>query len=364
MRVQTEPGHKLPVSVPRRMRALCKSEPEAGFRLEEVPVPEPGPGEVLVRVLRAGICGTDLHIYRWDAWAASRVVPGRVIGHEFCGTVVAVGPGVPPTRVGEFVAVECHVSCGQCPVCRGGAPHICPRMQVIGVDRDGGFADYVAVPAQNLWPLPPGIEPDAAAILDPIGNAVHASLVTDLAARTVAVIGCGPIGLLAIAIARRCGAHRIVACDIRPQRLALAQAMGADLVLDARSAPVVERIREVTAGVGVDVVLEMSGSPEGIRTGLRALRNGGSVALVGLAPGEVPLDLVNDVIFKGATVRGIFGRRLWETWELATRLVERGLEVQRVITHRFPLEQFETAFGILERGEGGKVILEVSDPPR
>lgn len=360
MRLEVEPTPQAVPSVPQRMRALAKTAPTPGLELVEVPVPEAGPGEVLVRVLRAGICGTDLHIYRWDAWASSRVALGRVLGHEFCGIVAALGPGVTGVRIGELVAAECHVACGECPICRTGLGHVCPRMQVIGVDRDGGFADYVAVPARNLWPIPPGIEPEVAAILDPVGNAVHAALSTELVARTVAVIGCGPIGLLAISAARRCGAHRIFASDIRPQRLALARTMGADVVLDARTVPVADRIRELTAGLGADVVLEMSGSPEGIQAGLRTLRNGGFMALLGLPAGEVSLDLVNDVIFKGATVRGIFGRRLWETWELATRLVERGLDVRPVITHRLPLERYGEAFGVLERGEGGKVILEVA----
>jgi len=360
MRLQVEPTAQAAPSIPQRMRALSKTKPTAGLELVEVPVPEAGSGEALVRVLRAGICGTDLHIYRWDAWASSRVALGRVIGHEFCGIVTALGPGTTGVRIGELVAVECHVACGACPICRAGSAHVCPRMQVIGVDRNGGFADYVAVPVQNLWPIPPGIEPEVAAILDPVGNAVHAALSTELVARTVAVIGCGPIGLLAIGVARRCGAYRIFASDIRPQRLDLARVMGADVVLDARTTPVADRIREMTAGLGADVVFEMSGSPEGIRTGLRALRNGGFLALLGLPAGEVLVDLVNDVIFKEATVRGIFGRRLWETWELATRLVEGGLHVRSVITHRFPLERYEEAFQILERGEGGKVILEVA----
>ncbi|MDR5683762.1 MAG: L-threonine 3-dehydrogenase [Armatimonadota bacterium] len=340
------------------MRALRKTDRSPGLTLHEVAVGQPGPGEVLVRVLRAGICGTDLHIHRWDAWAASRVRPLTTLGHEFCGVVAAVGPGVAGVTEGERVSVECHINCGRCLQCRSGQAHICPNIEIIGVDRDGAFADYVVVPARNLWRIPHGIPVDVAAIMDPIGNAVHAALSASLVAARVVVIGCGPIGLIAVAVARSAGASLVAATDVRPRRLELARIMGADLAVDARE-DVAELLLDATGGVGADVVLEMSGHPNGLHTGLRVLRNGGHVALLGLPSRPVELDLTNLVIFKGATVLGVFGRRLWETWEQSTRLLQNGLDVTPVITHRFPLEAFEEAFSVLESGEAGKVVFEI-----
>lgn len=345
--------------IPARMRVLRKTGRSPALELEEAPVPEPGPGEVLLRVLRAGICGTDLHIYRWDAWAASRVRPPTTLGHEFCGVVAAVGRDVSGVAEGERVSVECHISCGCCLHCRTGEAHICPDLEVLGVDRDGGFADYVAVPARNLWRIPDEISTDVASIMDPIGNAVYTALSADLTAARVAVIGCGPIGLIAIAVARMSGASLIAAADLRPRRLDLALEMGADLAIDAREDPAATLLN-ATDGVGADVVLEMSGHPDGVRTGLRALRNGGYMALLGLPSGPVELDLANLVILKEATVRGIFGRRLWRTWEQSTRLLRHGLDVTPVITHRFPLEAFEEAFAVLESGAGAKVVFEIA----
>jgi threonine 3-dehydrogenase len=287
------------------------------------------------------------------------VRPPTTLGHEFCGIVAAKGPHVPELTEGERVSVECHINCGRCLQCRTGQAHICPNIEIIGVDRDGAFADYVVAPARNLWRIPDEISTDVAAIMDPIGNAVHTALSADLMAARVAVIGCGPIGLIAVAVAREAGASLIAATDVRPRRLQLALEMGADLAIDAREDPTA-RVLAATDGVGADVVLEMSGHPDGLRGGLRALRNGGYIALLGLPSRPVELDLANLVIFKEATVRGIFGRRLWGTWEQSTRLLQRGLDVTPVITHRFPLEAFEEAFAVLESGDGGKVVLEVA----
>ncbi|MBI3998533.1 MAG: L-threonine 3-dehydrogenase [Armatimonadetes bacterium] len=339
------------------MRALAKTAPGPGFELVELPVPTPGPAEVLVRVAAGGICGTDLHIYRWDPWARSRIRPPRVIGHEFTGTVVAVGDGVTEIAVGERIAGESHVACGWCSRCRHGEAHICERLVMIGGDLDGAFADYVAIPARNAWRLGADIPTEIAAIMDPLGNAVHTALATDIVARTVAVIGCGPIGLMAIPVCRMAGAALVVASDISPGRLALARQMGADVVLDARTDNVPERIRALTDGQGVDVVLEMSGHQAALRDGLRAVRNGGWVGLLGLPAASVELDLANDVILKAVRLEGIFGRRLWQTWEQMTALLRRGLDVAPVITHRFPLERFAEALALLESGQAGKVIL-------
>lgn len=339
------------------MKALLKADAGPGLELADVPVPALGPGEVLVQVFAGGICGTDLHIYGWDDWARGRIVPPRIIGHEFCGTVVQVGAGVTAAAVGDFIAGEGHVACGVCHTCRTGSPHICERLEVIGVDRDGAFAEYVAMPAANAWKIDPSIPRDVAAIMDPLGNAVHAALEARLVTKNVAVIGCGPIGLMTIPICHMAGAAFVAASDVSDQRLALARRMGADLVLDARTEDVPARIREATAGQGADVVLEMSGQTAGLRDGLRALANGGWVSLLGLPSGPVPVDLAAGVIFKEAHLAGIFGRKLWQTWEQATALLKTGLDVTPVITHRLPLENFDEAFALLRSGEAGKVIL-------
>ncbi len=339
------------------MRALVKVDAGPGFQLTEVPVPPVGPGQIRVKVFAGGICGTDLHIYTWDDWARSRIKPPLIIGHEFCGTVVDLAADVHTVAVGDFVAGEGHLTCGTCHSCRRGQPHICERLQVIGVDRDGAFANFVVMPAANAWKLAPSIPRDVAAIMDPLGNAVHASLETSLAAKSVAVIGCGPIGLMAIPICHMVGAAFVAASDVHDYRLGLARRMGADLVLDSRNDDVAARIRESTGGQGADVVLEMSGHGDGLRDGLRSLRNGGWVSVLGLPSGRVELDLANDVIFKEAHLVGIFGRKLWRTWEQATALLRMGLHVTPVITHRLPLDQYEEAFALLKSGEAGKVIL-------
>ncbi len=338
------------------MRAVVKSDAGPGLELATVPVPRPGPGEVLVQVWAAGICGTDLHIAAWDAWARSRVVPPRVIGHEFCGIVVETAGDVEDVAVGDFVSGEGHVACGRCRPCRTGLSHLCERLQVIGIDRDGAFAEYVALPARNAWKVDPAIPRDVAAIMDPLGNAVHAALEAPLAARRVAVVGCGPIGLMAIAVCRMAGAAFIAASDISDARLALARRMGADLVVDARSEDLAARIRDAGEG-GVDVVLEMSGSEAGLADGLRALRPGGWVSLLGLPEQPVRVDLAGGVIFKGARVVGIFGRKIWQTWEQASALLRAGLDITPVITHRLPLERFPEAVDLLRAGAAGKVLL-------
>jgi threonine 3-dehydrogenase len=347
--------------MPRTMRALVKPAAGPGLEIREVPVPVPGPGEVLVRVQAGGICGTDLHIDAWDPWAAARMRPPRIIGHEFCGVVAEVGPevaGVPP---GTFVAGESHVNCGRCHVCRRGQPHICEALEIIGVDRDGAFADFVVLPARNAWPMPAATPVEVAAIMDPFGNAVHSALAAEIAARSVVVMGCGPIGLCAILVAKQAGAGPVVAVDIHPYRLRLAAAMRADHVLDARAVAVPEAVRGLTGGAGADVLLELSGSGEGLHAGLAALRNGGFAALLGLPGRPVAVDLVNDVIFKGIALQGIFGRRLWETWYEATGLLAAGLDLRPVVTHRLPMTRFAEAFELMRSGACGKIILRVED---
>jgi threonine 3-dehydrogenase len=348
----------------RTMRALVKPAPGPGLEIRTVPVPVPGPGEVLVRVRAGGICGTDLHIEGWDPWAASRMRPPRVIGHEFCGTVVKLGPDAHEVAVGDFISGESHVSCGRCHLCRRGDAHICEKLQLIGVDRDGAFAEYVTLPAQNAWRMPPHTPVDVAAVMDPFGNAVHTALATDLGTRSVIVMGCGPIGLCAILIARKVGASPVIAVDVNPYRLRLARRVGADRVLDGRSTDVPKVVRGLTDGAGADVLLEFSGNAQGLRAGLAALRNGGFAALLGLPGRPVEIDLANQVIFKEIRLHGIFGRRLWETWYEGTALLAAGVDIRPVITHRLPLPRFAEAFDLMRSGKCGKVILTVEDPGR
>jgi threonine 3-dehydrogenase len=347
--------------MPGTMRALVKPARGPGLQIRSVPRPQPGPGDVLVKVHAGGICGTDLHIEEWDPWAASRLHLPRIIGHEFCGTVAEIGPDVQGVAVGDFISGESHVSCGHCHLCRQGEAHICERLEIIGVDRDGAFAEYVVLPARNAWKMAPEVPRDVAAIMDPLGNAVHTTLATDVAARSVVIMGCGPIGLCAILIASRAGATPTVAVDVNPYRLRLAGSLGADRVLDARTEDVPRVVRSLTDGAGADVLLEFSGSPQGLHAGLAALRNGGFAALLGLPHRPIEIDLANDVIFKGLRLAGIFGRRLWQTWYQSTALLASGLDIRPVITHRLPLDQFEHAFALMRSGTCGKVILTVEE---
>ncbi|MBI3976683.1 MAG: L-threonine 3-dehydrogenase [Chloroflexi bacterium] len=339
------------------MRAIVKPAAAPGLELVERPVPQPGPGEVLLHVLAMGICGTDLHIHDWDPWAAARVRPPLVLGHEFVGDVVATGPGVNHPAVGDRVVPECHLPCRRCVTCLVGQPHLCEQTRIVGVDRDGGFADYAVVPAEHCWPIGAEQPIDVAAIRDPLGNAVHMVTACGVSARTVLVVGCGPIGLMAIAVARACGAGLVLATDPSAYRRALAVRMGATEVLDPAAADVVAAVRART-GVGVDVVLEASGHPAAIRDGFRALRAGGDIALLGTPTRPVELDLAKDVIFKGATVRGITGRRMFETWvQMANLLDASALDVRPLITHRLPMPEFAAGIELLRSGQAGKVVL-------
>jgi threonine 3-dehydrogenase len=340
------------------MHAVVKVESAPGARLETIPVPSIGRREVLVRVRATTICGTDLHIYRWDTWAQSRIKPPMVFGHEFAGDIVAAGDEVRTIKIGDFVSGETHIVCGHCYPCRIGQSHICRNVEIIGVDRPGCFAEYVALPASNAWLNDPALDPVLAAMQEPFGNAVHTALSTDLVTKTVLVTGCGPIGLFAISIARAVGAARIFATDINPQRLALARIMGASDPLDSRE-DVVATIMRATNDEGVDVLLEMSGHPSAIDQGFGALRPGGYAALLGL-PGKplASFDLANHVVFKGATIYGVSGRKMYETWYQTRALIGGGrVDITPIITHRLPLEAFDQAFQMMITGEAAKVAL-------
>jgi len=324
-----------------------------------MPVPAIGPGDVLVAVETASVCGTDLHIYHWDEWAQARIKPPYIPGHEFCGTVAAVGELVTDVKVGDFVSAEMHVACGRCKQCRSGQAHVCQFVKILGVDADGAFADYVKIPASNVWKLGDEIPRDFGSLFDPFGNAVHTVLSGEIAGQTVAVTGCGPIGLFAIAVAKACGAADIFAIEPNETRRELAQKMGAKTLLDPASGDVERQVFEATGGTGVDVLLEMSGHPAAIAQGFRLLRMGGRASLLGIPSRAVEMDLANGVIFKGATVHGINGRKMYETWFQAEALLRGGMDLSPVITHRLPLAEFDAAMKLLESGEASKILLTV-----
>lgn len=346
------------------MKALRKMRPERGANLETVAIPTIGPREVLVRVTAASICGTDLHIYGWDRWSASRIKPPLTFGHEFCGIVERIGEEVSSIAPGDFVSAEMHVNCGHCHQCRVGEAHICQNLRIIGIDQDGCFAEFVRIPAANVWKIDPAIPQQYAAILDPLGNAVHAVLAGPIAARTVLVTGCGPIGLMAIAVAKACGGSVIFATEVNEFRRGMAKKMGADEVLNPMESDVPATIREATGGTGVDVLLEMSGSPAAIKQGFHALRAGGRASLLGIPTKDVAIDLVNDVIFKGATVQGIYGRRMFETWVQMNALLKAGrLNLDPLFGERTSLEKFADAFALLQGGHAGKVLFYPNGQP-
>ncbi|HKY31721.1 MAG TPA: L-threonine 3-dehydrogenase [Candidatus Polarisedimenticolia bacterium] len=339
------------------MRALVKDRPGKGLVLKDVPVPRPGPRDVLIRVRRVGLCGTDAHIYAWNAWASGRLKPPVTIGHEFAGVVEEVGSEAAGVRAGDVVTAESHIACGLCVQCRTGNQHICRSVRIIGVDIDGAFADYIVMPAANVWAVDPEIGIDVAAVHDPLGNAFHTVMSADVRGRSVLVTGCGPIGLFCIGIARASGASRIFASEVQPARLELARMMGASHAINPEQTDLERAVRSATEGLGADVVLEMSGHPGAIRDGLRIVRDGGEVCLLGLPGAEVPLDLARDVIFKGITVKGIIGRRMFETWYAMRSFLRAGLlDPAPVITHRFELADFEKAIEAIASG-AGKVIL-------
>ncbi len=340
------------------MKALRKTAAGKGLQLETVAVPSVGPGDVLVRVNAASICGTDLHIYGWDRWSQGRIKPPVTLGHEFCGVVERVGEEVSAVKTGDFVSAEMHVNCGHCHQCRLGEAHICQNLRIIGIDQDGAFAEFVKIPATNIWKLDPAIPEHYGAILDPLGNAVHTVLAGAVAGQTVLVTGCGPIGLMAIAVAKACGSSTVFATETNEHRRKMAKEMGADFVLNPAAEEVAKKIVEATSGTGVDVLLEMSGNPAAIQQGFKALRAGGRASLLGIPTEVVQLDLVQDVIFKGATVQGIYGRRMYETWVQMTALLKAGrVNLEPLFGERMELEQFEAAFVKLQGGLAGKILL-------
>jgi threonine 3-dehydrogenase len=338
------------------MRALVKAETEPGLVMTEVPEPEPGPHDVLIRVQKTSICGTDLHIYTWDGWAAKTVPVPLVVGHEFMGEIAAVGSDVEGLSVGQRVSGEGHITCGHCRNCRGGRREFCHHHEAVGVTRPGAFADFVVLPAENVFPVPDHIDDEVAAILDPLGNATHTCLAFEVVGEDVLITGAGPIGIMATAIVRHIGARFVVVTDLNRYRLDLAAKMGADRLVDVS----VDAIEPVMADLGMtegfDIGLEMSGHAEAFAAILEVMNHGGNVAVLGIPSDDVTIDL-NQIIFKGLDVRGIYGRRIFETWYKMAAMLQSGLDVTPVITHRYPAEEFEEAFSILGSSHCGKVIM-------
>ncbi len=340
------------------MKAIVKAKAAEGIEIHEVPVPSAGPGEILLKVKRAGVCGTDLHIYLWDRWSQGRVRPPVTLGHEFVGEVVELGAGVTNVSLGALVSCESHVVCHTCTACRTNLAHVCENTRTLGIDINGGFAEYVTVPAVNAWPVPTGIPLEVAAVMEPCGNAVHTAFAGELSGCTIAVTGCGPIGLFAIGVARAAGATCVIASDVSPYRLDLARRMKADAVIDVSREDFVQRVQELTHGRGLDGVLEMSGNPKAMRDGLAAMRMGGRLSLLGLPTEPFDLDWNRLVIFKGITLHGIVGRRMYETWDQLDQLLRSGrLDLTPAITHTMPMEQFDDAIALLREGKAGKVVL-------
>ena len=343
------------------MTALSKLSAAAGLSLGDVEVPSIGPSDVLIRVQKAGICGTDHHIYAWDTWAQRRIKPPLVVGHEFMGTVAALGDAVRGFSIGERVSAEGHISCGVCVLCRTGEAHICEHVKIIGVDTDGAFATFIAMPAVNVWSLDEMIPDEIAAIFDPLGNAVHTVMAAGVSTKTVVITGVGSIGLMAIPGARAAGAATVFAIDVNPAKLALAERVGADAVFDARDPNLLDEIARRTRGSGVDVLLEMSGSASAIDSGLHMLRNGGRAALLGIPPDDVKINLAERIIFKGLTVLGINGRKMFETWYQTEALVKSGrVDLRPIITHVLPLEGYERAFELMASGAAAKIVIDVA----
>jgi threonine 3-dehydrogenase len=338
------------------MKALVKSKSEPGLCLEDVAVPEIGMNDVLIKVDRTGICGTDLHIFNWDEWARKTIPVPMVVGHEFVGEVAAVGPNVTDFFPGEVVSGEGHVVCGHCRNCLAGRRHLCAHTKGIGVNRPGAFAEYVAVPQTNVWHHDPAIDRDVAAIFDPFGNAVHTALSFPVLGEDVLVTGAGPIGIMAVAVVRHAGARHVVITDVNPYRLELARQLGATLALDVRQDSISAAQQKLGMKEGFDVGLEMSGNPAAFRDMLANMCHGGKVAMLGIPAKEMAIDW-NTVVFNMLTIKGIYGREMYETWYMMTVMLQSGLNIRPVITHRLHYTDFRTGFEAMSSGRSGKVIL-------
>jgi len=337
------------------MKARVKSKAEPGLWLEEVPMPRIGINDILIQVVKTAICGTDVHIYNWDAWAQKTIRVPMAIGHEFVGRIVEIGSNVHDFAVGDLVSAEGHVVCGRCRNCLAGRRHLCTAPKGIGVNRDGAFAEYISVPVTNVWYCDTSIPTDVLSCFDPLGNAAHTALSFNLVGEDVLITGAGPIGCMAAGIARKVGARHVVVTDVNPYRLELAKKMGATLTLDVRSASLADAQKQLGMKEGFDVGMEMSGNPEALREMIANMAHGGKIALLGILPRtEIEWDFV---VFNGLTLKGIYGREMYETWYKVTMLIQGGLDLESLITHRFHYTEFQKGFDAMRSGNSGKVVL-------
>ncbi len=339
------------------MRAIAKTQAGPGLEMVEVPVPEPGINDVLIRIRRTAICGTDVHIYNWDHWAEQTIKPPMVIGHEFVGEIAEVGSNVRGFKPGDLVDGEGHIVCGVCRNCLAGRRHLCKSTRGVGVNRDGAFAEYLCIPATNAVHVDPSIPLDVLACFDPLGNAVHTTLQWDLVGEDVLITGAGPIGCMAVAIARKSGARKVVITDVNPTRLALAARMGATRTVDVSKEKLQDVQRELGMKEGFDVGLEMSGSAAALRDMIDNMTHGGRIALLGIIPEAASIDW-HKVIFNMLTIRGIYGREMFETWYKMTALIQSGLDISPVITHHLPISAFQEGFELMRSGRSGKIVLD------
>ncbi|PAW72968.1 MAG: L-threonine 3-dehydrogenase [Verrucomicrobiia bacterium Tous-C4TDCM] len=339
------------------MKALVKATAGPGLEMMDVPMPEVGPMDVLIKIKKTSICGTDVHIWKWDAWAQRTIPVPMHVGHEFCGVVEAVGSGVTDLVPGELVSGEGHIVCGRCRNCLAGRQHLCPNTQGVGVNRPGAFAEYLSIPYRNVYKVDPAIPEEVISCFDPLGNAVHTALSWDLVAEDVLITGAGPIGCMAAAVARFAGARHVVVTDVNPWRLKLAEKLGATRTVNVAEESVGDAMKSLGMKEGFDVALEMSGHPSGLNDILNHTSNGAKVSLLGIFPDKVAIDW-DKVIFKGLVLKGIYGREMFETWYKMSSMVRAGLDISPVITHRFPVAEFKTGFETMMSGQSGKVVLD------
>ena len=342
---------------PKTMRAISKLRPGPGLELTEVPVPSPGVNDVLIKVSKTSICGTDVHIYNWDAWAERTIKAPMVIGHEFVGTIAAVGSNVQGFKEGDLVDGEGHIVCGACRNCLAGRRHLCKDTKGVGVNRDGAFAEYLCIPASNAVHVDPSVPLDILSCFDPLGNATHTTLQFDLVGEDVLITGAGPIGCMAVPIALHAGARKVVVTDVNADRLALAARMGATRVVDVSKERLVDVQAELGMKEGFDVGLEMSGNPAALNDMIDNMAHGGRIALLGIMPSSAPIDW-NKVVFNMLTIRGIYGREMYETWYKMTAMIQSGLDISPVITHRFHFTEFQKGFDLMRSGKSGKIVLD------
>jgi threonine 3-dehydrogenase len=342
------------------MKAVVKKKAEPGLWLEEVPVPEVGSDDVLIRIVKTSICGTDVHIYNWDAWSQKTIPVPMTIGHEFVGVVDRVGDHVKGFAKGDLVTGEGHITCGHCRNCLAGRRHLCPNTQGVGVNRNGAWAEFLSIPQSNVWHADPSIPLDVLSCFDPLGNAVHTALSFDLVGEDVLITGAGPIGCMAVPVAKKAGARNVVITDINPYRLDLAKKMGATVALDVRTEKLSDAMHTLDMKEGFDIALEMSGNPKAFTDMLPAMIHGGKIALLGIMPGSAAIDW-NMVVFSALTIKGIYGREMYETWYKMTAMIQSGLDISPVITHRFPYTQFKEGIELMKSGNSGKIVLDWSD---